>query len=45
MRLAAIMAALLALVACGVESPPEPPEERRGLSVTGEVGIGVRGRI
>ena len=35
-----LLIACLALAACGADGPPEPPS-KSGLSVSGEVGIGV----
>jgi hypothetical protein len=42
MRFAAIIAILFALAACGVEGPPET---RQGVTVGGEVRIGVSGEL
>ncbi len=35
-----LLAALLALAACGADGPPEPPT-RAGLQITGQTHIGV----
>jgi hypothetical protein len=46
MRLATILlAAALAMAACGVEGPPEPPEPRTGVTFGGELRLGVAGDI
>lgn len=39
------LAAILALAACGVDGPPQPPAARTGVSVSGEVAIGVSGQL
>lgn len=44
MRLAAF-AALLLLAACGAEAPPRFGETQPGMSVEGEMRIGLRGRL
>ena len=36
-------AALLALAACGADGEPTPPTARSGVSVSGDVQIGVTG--
>jgi predicted small lipoprotein YifL len=43
-RLLALVA-VLALAACGVEGPPKVPAPKTGVSVTGEVAVGVSGQI
>jgi predicted small lipoprotein YifL len=43
-RLLAI-AAILALAACGVDGPPKAPTTKPGVSVTGEVAVGVSGQL
>jgi hypothetical protein len=44
-RLIAAILAVLALSACGVEGPPRAPEAPPGLSVGGEVRIGISGEL
>lgn len=43
MRLLPLIA-LLGLMACGVDGPPEPPQ-RPGVKVTGEVQFGMSGKL
>lgn len=43
MKAVLIAAALLALAACGADGEPEPREP--GLSVSGDIRIGVRGDL
>jgi hypothetical protein len=44
MRIVFALIALGALVACGVEGPPQPPTQT-GVSVTGTAYIGVSGQL
>ena len=44
MRLAAL-AALLLLTACGAEAPPQYGQTATGLSIGGEVRVGVQGTL
>ncbi len=44
MKPAAVLMALALLAACGAEAPPRAPEPT-GVSISGEVLIGVRGRL
>jgi predicted small lipoprotein YifL len=39
------LAAILALTACGVDGPPRSPAAKTGVSVTGEVAVGVSGQL
>ncbi len=39
------LAALLALAACGVDGPPKTPASKTGVSVSGEVAVGVSGQL
>jgi predicted small lipoprotein YifL len=39
------LAGILALAACGVDGPPKTPAPKPGVSVTGEVAVGVSGQL
>lgn len=43
MKIVLALAALLALAACGAAGDPAPPATKTGVSVTGDVQIGVTG--
>ena len=43
MRFALMFAALVTLAACGADGPPKPPVDLPGLSISGQVKIGVVG--
>jgi predicted small lipoprotein YifL len=45
MTRALILTAILALAACGVDGPPQPPTTQTGVSVSGEVAVGVSGQL
>lgn len=48
MKAIAFLTALLALAACGIDGPPQPPQQQQakpGLSVSGEARMGVTGRL
>ncbi len=44
MKYAALIA-LMTLVACGAEAPPQAPTPSPGVSMSGEARIGVSGRL
>lgn len=39
----AALAAIATLAACGADGPPKPPAPKPGLSVSGQVQLGVAG--
>ena len=39
------LAAILAVAACGVDGPPNAPAPKTGVSVTGEIAVGVSGQL
>ena len=43
MRFAAALIGLLILAACGADGPPKPPADQPGVTVTGQVKVGVAG--
>ncbi len=49
MRLPIALVALLALTACGVDGPPQPPAakpaSKSGFSISGDARVGVVGKL
>ena len=43
MKTLVVFAALIALASCGADGAPTPPAAKPGVSVSGDVQIGVKG--
>ena len=43
MRFAAALVGLFMLAACGADGPPKPPADQPGVTVSGQVKVGVAG--
>lgn len=43
MKIALLFMALVTLAACGADGPPKPPGDQPGLTISGQVKVGVVG--